>query len=128
MLGKEVIHRDCGAVKHRPVFINLHPNAFERSLRILAPGGRDGGINRKLALQLFSGRASWDMIKNWRYGKGGVPAWAVEALRERARCLDELMPGPGQGASWRRWRESQPAVYREKQGKRSVVYRDKPKP
>jgi hypothetical protein len=86
------------------------------------PSGRRADI-----LALFDNKVTWGSVKHWRKGRRNVPMWAIECLRRRTARLDELMPGPGQGASWRRWRESQPAVYREKQGKRSVVYRDKPK-
>lgn len=79
------------------------PTACSRALVIL--GAKGSG---KEAQAIFEGRASRWQITDWRLGRNGMPAWAVDLLRRKLAAAAaeyqtigaELQPGPG--FDWRR--------------------------
>lgn len=77
-------------------------NAFRRALEAL------GARTIPQGTKLFLGRAQPWQVRDWRLGRRGAPAWAVDLLKRqldaeiaRLQALkQELQPGPG--FDWRR--------------------------
>ena len=71
---------------------------FELAIRALWPNATGQEL-----VALFDGRAAVTTIANWRAGRRGIPAWAIDRLHQRIdersaqakRHLQHVAPGPG---------------------------------
>ena len=62
-----------------PLQIEAHKNKFSAVLdRFLGLP-----ITREAALECFDGRATYDQIINWRFGRGEPPQWARDLLEKK---------------------------------------------
>lgn len=69
--------------KHNPITkTKALTNPIGRSLALLCPA-TEKGIPRESLLAVFEGRASFAVIRSWRFGYSYPPNWAIDLLKAK---------------------------------------------
>lgn len=88
---------------HTEIFESLATRPIWLAVRLLFPGKP----TRQQLLDLFDGRASYDVITEWRYGRVMPPDWARDMLLDKVHkalptnAIDKAIRGLPQGPGLR---------------------------
>ena len=88
---------------------------FDRTLRLVVPVGRYGGLNHESLARLFHNRVSRQAVQHWRKGRAAVPQWARECvlaalapqqteLRDAESRIKKMPAPPARGTGLKAWK------------------------